>query len=213
MTSHIGFTWKTSKIKPKAFKDSCLKVKSLFIPQTRRFYQSFTKDTKTIALCLTVRKAPERPLMTWWDEAKCKQKVMFQKHRAQITPAETQTPHTYGFSNGKQQHGFSSQNINFMSPCDSEGKQKSVMLWANTGMTVLIVADEKRTKSGQRGCSAHLWLRRHKIIEIAGKNVDYRGEENYSDVTRESYCNSNRNIEKREPQSLRTITLKIKVRL
>lgn len=137
---------------------------------------------------------------------------MFQKQMAQITSAETQTSHTHGFSNGKQQHCFSSQNINCMSPCDSKGKQNSVMLWANTDMTVLIAADEKRTKPGQRGCSAHLWLRRHKITEVVGKNID-RGEENYSDVTRESYWNSNRNIEKREPQSLRTITLKIKVRL
>lgn len=81
---------------------------------------------------------------------------MFQKHVAQITSAETQTSHMRGFSNGKQQQCFSSQNVNFMSLCDSEGKQNSVMLWANTGMTVLTVADEERTKPGQRQHSAHL---------------------------------------------------------
>lgn len=81
---------------------------------------------------------------------------MFQKHMAQITSAETQTSHKHGFSNGKQQQCFSSQNINFMSPCDSKGKQNSVMLWANTGVTFLIVADEERTKPRQRTLSTSL---------------------------------------------------------
>lgn len=71
-------------------------------------------------------------------------------------------------------------------------------------MTILIVADEERTKPED---AQHISDWEDKIIEVAGKNDD-RGEENNSDVTSESYWNSNRNAEKKQPQCLIIIALK-----
>lgn len=58
--SYIGFTWKTSKKKkqPKAFKGYCLKVNvSFYFTDQEILSNSFTKDTKPIALCPYIQKS------------------------------------------------------------------------------------------------------------------------------------------------------------